>query len=875
MKKKIAYLITGVIVVGVMLAGLLSIIDTLAKTPPTNIEASPSTQPQPIKAIGQNDLKLLKDLPVDSLKIPDTPLFELNGPVSNSLLRSNANLNNDGKLWDFISNSEKQNYTGGKIDPPVNGYSGKTTANITVNTLQDFSQEPAVLPTSLYTTSVNSPYSLIYLPQDQLFFSEQGLPGSYSFQTNNYQFDQTTLANAQVAQNAQYLKIPEGVTDRISELSRQITYGIESPYRKAEAIQDYLKANYTYSYDAQPAPEGQNPNDWFLFDEKQGVCTDFNSAFVTLARCAGLPSRLVGGYKVDPETDIQNVYANQAHAWSEVEFEDIGWQTFDATGIPPSAVPTTTEITSVNTVVLKGSSFNVQGTVTSPSTTVEGMTVELYINRQKSHENGIQIGIGQVNEGKFNIEARIPNSENVGDYQLIAHSVSNKNFQDSWSDPIIKVTADTVMNIDTPLRVRYCDSLEIKGVLKETTDNPVKGQTVQISVNGNPVNTTTTDEKGQFNWETNMNSPGQYILDFSFKATKYYAGTSIQAVVQVLLPARIILDPIEKTQVNENILLSGTLSEDISGDPIQKHTIDLLINKELVENNAETDENGHFTIPYTFNNKGIYQVEVASRYTDRFWEARKSAAVEVISSQNKFPWLYLLSGIAVLASAIGIYFIHSRIKFNAQTSARQIPAAKIENTVPAMPVENTPKPILQILFPGILPAYPDVWGINDILDIKFKLLDAGGHYIAGATITVQINNKAESLVTNEQGTTDLPMVFSCKGIYDVEAMYLSVSENIKISIKRSIKIVEYREEIIELFNLLVNQITEKGFKFPKDATPRELQEIIINAKLNIPQNILTELTACFEEADYSLHPVKRDHYLRMYKVQKDIREYVR
>ena len=50
-----------------------------------------------------------------------------------------------------------------------------------------------------------------------------------------------------------------------------------------------------------------------------------------LARSLGFSARLVGGYYIDPLADYQEVYPIQAHAYTEIPFEDLGWIIFDAT----------------------------------------------------------------------------------------------------------------------------------------------------------------------------------------------------------------------------------------------------------------------------------------------------------------------------------------------------------------------------------------------------------------------------------------------------------------------------------------------------------------------------------------------------------------
>ena len=95
-----------------------------------------------------------------------------------------------------------------------------------------------------------------------------------------------------------------------------------------------MKTDYSYAY-AQPGgprpPAGQDPVAWFLFESKEGTCGQFSSAFVLLARSAGIPARVVTGWAIGDVDVAQAVYSDQAHQWAEVPFEKLGWVTFEPT----------------------------------------------------------------------------------------------------------------------------------------------------------------------------------------------------------------------------------------------------------------------------------------------------------------------------------------------------------------------------------------------------------------------------------------------------------------------------------------------------------------------------------------------------------------
>jgi len=144
-------------------------------------------------------------------------------------------------------------------------------------------------------------------------------------------YDSDTLDRISFIDDPQYLEMPDSISNRLKDLSHQITEGFDTPFEKARAIEVFLKVNYTYNLGFTPAPDNWEKNDWFLFESEEGICGNFASAFVILARASDIPSRLGAGYFVRAGEGEQTVYEDEAHAWAEVGFEDVGWLVFDAT----------------------------------------------------------------------------------------------------------------------------------------------------------------------------------------------------------------------------------------------------------------------------------------------------------------------------------------------------------------------------------------------------------------------------------------------------------------------------------------------------------------------------------------------------------------
>lgn len=72
--------------------------------------------------------------------------------------------------------------------------------------------------------------------------------------------------------------------------------------------------------------------DGFLFDSRRGFCGHYASAFATLMRAAGIPTRVVTGYHggtYNRFADYWILRQSDAHAWNEVWVEGRGWLRVD------------------------------------------------------------------------------------------------------------------------------------------------------------------------------------------------------------------------------------------------------------------------------------------------------------------------------------------------------------------------------------------------------------------------------------------------------------------------------------------------------------------------------------------------------------------
>ena len=138
-----------------------------------------------------------------------------------------------------------------------------------------------------------------------------------------------------------YLQLPADLPQRVTDLALDITSEADNGYDRVMALVDYLRyGKWGYSLATDSTPTGEDFVDWFLFEQEEGYCVHFATAFVVLARAAGLPARWIKGYTsgVPDELGHYSILRSNSHTWAEVWFDNYGWVPFEPT--PGAVMPT-------------------------------------------------------------------------------------------------------------------------------------------------------------------------------------------------------------------------------------------------------------------------------------------------------------------------------------------------------------------------------------------------------------------------------------------------------------------------------------------------------------------------------------------------------
>ncbi len=140
---------------------------------------------------------------------------------------------------------------------------------------------------------------------------------------------------------AAQLSLPDTVTARTRRLAQAICASHPTPWEKAVALEQYLRA---LPYETQvPAPEpGRDFVDHFLFTLRRGYCAHHSSALAVMLRLVGIPSRWVQGFAVPIPPQVREagggvleVHHHHAHAWVEAWMPNFGWVLLEPTPTQP------------------------------------------------------------------------------------------------------------------------------------------------------------------------------------------------------------------------------------------------------------------------------------------------------------------------------------------------------------------------------------------------------------------------------------------------------------------------------------------------------------------------------------------------------------
>lgn len=129
-----------------------------------------------------------------------------------------------------------------------------------------------------------------------------------------------------------YLDLPKSLPQSVFELAEHTTNPQYNWFVQCEQLSEHLRRNYKYDITREVDEQTEDCVAEFLLKRKTGHCTDFASAFVVLARCVGIPARLVTGFGPGTLNNVsgeREIKVKDLYTWAEAYVPGSGWVPFD------------------------------------------------------------------------------------------------------------------------------------------------------------------------------------------------------------------------------------------------------------------------------------------------------------------------------------------------------------------------------------------------------------------------------------------------------------------------------------------------------------------------------------------------------------------
>lgn len=885
--------------------------------------------------------------PSGEVNPPHERVFKIYGKTGSPYLRDGVGEYYNGSWYQLPALSIP--YNGHIIDSLITGYQNETEYRYIIEPYTPFTD---YLPGPQNPVQLERETNTTYYPEQKLFRLDQSSSTGYQITGAEYQYTPSALDNAELYMVDQFIQIDPVLDSRIETLALDISRYEPTPHGKVNALASYLRTNFLYNLTAAPEPEDVDPVVWLLFYEKQGKCTDFATALTMLARSIDIPARLVVGYLVNSEVEVQDVYADQAHAYTEVLFDGIGWIVFEPTpsgepdiDFPTGLVPTFTNITYQDSVVNVGGEYQVVGTVVDESANpIEGLEVLVYLKQVKD-EMGTVSGQGVVSNGVFNITCHFPPNLPAGEYMVDAHTIGDETYMDSWSDPPLTAFTETSFIIQAPAKVISRRPYSVNATLVDHNTNttiPNTGCTVSV---GNENYIVQTDNQGIIELSTSSDE-GNIDIHFNWDGTGYTLGAeahnSIESIpLEISLPQEPIL-----VRGERSIIRGQVMAEELIGsrEPISLEVLDDQINTvtngygeffiakttptstELgstplifeILNDGEvstssaiikartsltldvpvsgqadkktdvsiklTDDRaiglGSFpvNITYTIRNstyaktvftdqngeaiteiqlpKNTDNIELFAEFTEQgnYLSAVTSKSIFIVTP-TEFPLYQMLALILVVGGFAGIFYMRDQNRKN---------IVEIEDIELVHQVFSDR---LSLSLPDIEDDLPAVWALDHPLTIEGRVFSENDTPATGQNVVLLLNETVlGELTSDSEGKIHHSEAIPVEGIHRI---FLRFGE---LATKLDIKIVVYRDEIIRLFNNRFKESREMFEAIKDNYTARELYEYLRKETPEPAHEPLRELVFIFEEANYSLHDVDREHYTTFFRAMRKYKE---
>ncbi len=315
-------------------------------------------------------------------------------------------------------------------------------------------------------------------------------------------------------------------------------------------------------------------------------------------------------------------------------------------------------------------------------------------------------------------------------------------------------------------------------------------------------------------------------------------------------------------------LFSASLTDD-HGQPI--HGAEIAVDNYSLS--WRTDRNGNLT----------FLLDVVSFWAENLLVTARFEGSEAYLPTTTEEEIVLKVGItlpflipSVVLPLVALGFVYVKHHLGKSQPIRQTSVIEIQEqrgTAEKEPIhEPQETQALTIALSSIGAQFPNVWGVNDRLHIEIALDRSYLEKTQGGEVEVFIDEETVGTVgLSPAGCAKLSCVFVEKGEHKIRAILPSTDAHKSEDSEIKLRIVDYGEEVINIYNQFLENSTSFGIPVQNEMTTREIESLLL-ATGGFNAKALGKATICFEKAEYSNHLVTRKDYEIMYLSSKELND---
>ena len=392
----------------------------------------------------------------------------------------------------------------------------------------------------------------------------------------------------------------------------------------------------------------------------------------------------------------------------------------------------------------------------------------------------------------------------------------------------------------------------------------ILGESVTVTFDDQLLATVDTRDNGSYTWSFLVDS--EEALGPHFFTMALEKG-NVSAVHRVVVKSRTtLITKVSDVSRGMSLLCSVSLFDD--------HDLPIDDAEIVIDNYGlswGTDENGNLTFLLDVVRLWPENLVLTAKFKGSELYLPVATKKEVILE----PFLSLPFLVPLVAPAlVAMGFVYAAYYTERPQTSRQLGAMDVVKETPVAEEEYVCEPQvtqpLRIVFPDIEAQFPYVWGVGDALRIGIVLSNSISEKAQKREVEVLVDEETvASIRLSQQGCAELSQVFTEKGKHKVEAIVPRTSARQPLNAETKLRIVDYGEEVIRLYNEFLGRLAGYGINARKEMTAREIQSLLLRMS-DFSSEALDEVTAFFERAKYSNHLLTRNNYEIMHISLKEL-----